>query len=55
MTDNFFSIFDSMFYYATLGYVFTDSPWVVDEYIGNITKPQDRKHFYVNDKVLVAS
>lgn len=30
-------------------------PWLVEENISNITKPQNRNNFYVRDKVLVAS
>lgn len=42
-------------YYNKEGYKETDLNWIVEEKISEITKPLGRKHFYVNDKVLVAS
>src|SRR5207244_3422525 len=45
----------SIFYYKSNGFKYIEVPWTVDEDISNMTKPSDRKNFYVNDKVLIAS
>ena len=48
-------------YYELNGYENIESPWMVDEEISNITKPKDKRNFFVSpdggkgDKVLVAS
>lgn len=45
----------SILYYRLNGFKYIDVPWLVDEYVSNITKPIDKKNFYVNEKSLVAS
>jgi hypothetical protein len=45
----------SILYYRLNGFQYVDVPWLVDEDISNITKPNDKQNFYVNSKCLVAS
>ena len=49
------SINHSTIYYPLNGYQYINTPWIVDESISDITKPKDKKNFYVNKKALVAS
>lgn len=45
-------------YYLNKGYKRIETPWLVSEYIANLTKPEDSKEDYVikrNDKHLIAS
>lgn len=49
------TISDSIIFYRLNGFVYIDAPWTVREDVSNITKPNDRKNFYVQDKALVAS
>jgi seryl-tRNA synthetase len=42
-------------YYNANGYKYIDLDWTVDKAISDITKPLDKKDFFINDKVLVAS
>lgn len=54
---NYNLIADSIKYYEDCGYTRIESPWMVSEYIDNITKPKDRPHYQLkhNNKCLVAS
>lgn len=45
----------SIFYYKLKKYEYIEVPWLVDEDISNLTKPDNKKNFYVNDKTIVAS
>lgn len=45
----------SNIYYRINGYEYIQTPWIVSEQTSQITKPKDKKDFFVNDKVLVAS
>lgn len=44
-------------YYTSLGFERIETPWMVSEYVDNLTKPSDVKPFIVeiNKKHLVAS
>lgn len=47
---------DALEYYTKVcRFTYLDVSWLVNEEISNITKPEDRKNFFVKDKVLVAS
>ncbi len=47
---------DSLYYYSSNGFTYVEVPWMVDDNISDITKPTERKNFYIdNKKVLVAS
>lgn len=47
---------NSLYYYESSGFKYLEVPWMVDDEISNITKPEDRENFYINDnQVLVAS
>lgn len=50
-------IANSIVHYTNCGYKRIESPWMVSEYIDNITKPVDRPHYQLkhNNKCLVAS
>ena len=52
---DYYKLFDSLEYFKSNNFKYVDLDWIVDEYVSNITKPSDRKNFYINDKVLVAS
>ena len=47
---------DSLYYYRSQGFEYKEVPWIIDEKISNITKPEDRENFHISqNKVLVAS
>ena len=46
---------DSIEYYKSNGFKWIDLNWTVPTNISAITRPHDKKDFYINDKVLVAS
>jgi phenylalanyl-tRNA synthetase alpha subunit len=47
---------DSLYYYESNGYKYVEVPWMIDDKVSDITKPEDRENFYINDnQVLVAS
>lgn len=43
------------YYIHRAGFMYSDVSWLVNDKISNITKPFEKKNFFVNDKVLVAS
>lgn len=45
----------SILYYRLNDFKYIDIPWLVDDYISDITKPIDKKNFYINNKTMVAS
>ncbi len=53
---NYHILDDSLYYYQSQGFKYMEVPWMVDDKISDITKPEDRENFYVGEKkVLVAS
>lgn len=55
-TINYHILDDSLYYYQSQGFKYIEVPWMVDDKISDITKPEDRENFYVGEKkVLVAS
>ena len=52
---SFDTINQANFYYQLHGFKYIQTPWLVKDEISNITKPEDKKNFYINDDVLVAS
>jgi len=49
------TIHHSNIYYSLNGYQYIQTPWLVNENTSNITKPNEKKNFFINDRVLVAS
>lgn len=52
---NYFLLTDSLRYYQDIGFKYLNVNWSVDKGITAITKPKEKKDFYLNDKCLVAS
>ena len=53
---NYTRLTEALDYYTKVcGFIYKDVSWLVNEEISNITKPDERKNFFVRDKVLVAS
>lgn len=48
---------DSIIHYSSKGFQRIESPWIVSEYISNITRPEEKINFQLkhNNKCLVAS
>jgi hypothetical protein len=57
MTDTniFKTISDSILFYQLNGFIYVNTPWLVNEEINNITKPHEKQNFYIKDQTLVGS
>ena len=45
----------SLFFYRNNGFNYVESPWVVDHDISEITKPKEKKDYYIHEQCLVGS
>ncbi len=52
---NYRLLIDSISYYESKGFKYKNVDWIVNKNITGITKPIDRKDFFIDDKCLVAS
>lgn len=52
---NYKLLLEAINYYEKHGFKYLEMPWLISPDISSITKPDSCKHFYINDKVLVAS
>jgi hypothetical protein len=48
-------LIESMAFYTSLGYKYRDLNWTVSKDVSEITKPNDRKDYFVEDRAVVAS
>ena len=48
-------LIDSMAFYTSLGYKYRDLNWTVSREVSEITKPDDRKDYLIEDRAVVAS
>lgn len=52
---DYFKLIKALDYFKSKGFNYLNLDWIVDENISSMTKPLEKKDYFIDDKVLVAS